>query len=231
MRRATKLRLRVSTLAVAAVFLALPVLAQAEDLLPMGANKSQIDHAFGADDMGAMGHGGGSTGHTAAPHGPGPVAGKPAARGMVAHPGGVAAAPPSLGLPAGVMLRRLGVADIVPVPVEAPSRVVGVPGIQFDFDSAQMTAPSQYLIDQIGDALARRNWFVTVVGHTDAVGDPGYNMDLSQRRAMTVAFYLVNMHGVSPARIAYTGVGPTQPANPADPYAPENRRVTFVLQE
>ena len=233
MRIATRLRQSVSALAVVTALIAQPVLAQAEDLLPMGANKSQIDHAFGADDMGAMGHGAaGSTGHApAAPHGAGPVAGKPAPRGMVAHPGGIAAAPPALGLPAGVMLRRIGAADVVPVPVDAPSRVVGVPGIQFDFDSAQLTAPSQYLIDQIGDALARRNWFVTVVGHTDAVGDPGYNMDLSQRRAMTVAFYLVNVHGVAPGRIAYTGVGPTQPANPADPYAPENRRVTFVLQE
>jgi outer membrane protein OmpA-like peptidoglycan-associated protein len=244
----------VSTLAIAAALIGLPVLAQAEDLLPLNANKAQIDQAFGADasGMATMGHGSaGSTGHApgitghapaaggaghapgeaTAPHGTGPVASKPGQPGFAGRAGGVAAAPPALGFAPGVMLRRLAVGDLAPVPAEAPSRVVGVPGIQFNFDSAELTAPSQYLIDQIGDALARKDWFVTVVGHTDAVGDPGYNIDLSQRRALTVAFYLVNMHGVSPARIAYTGVGATQPIDANDPFAPENRRVTFILQE
>lgn len=134
-------------------------------------------------------------------------------------------------LPPGVMPQRLGVGQPAPTPVGVPARVIGVPGIQFDFDSAHLTDPSQALVDTIGDALARQNWFVTIVGHTDASGDPNYNLQLSQRRALTVAYYLVNVRGLPASRVAYAGVGAAQPIDPNDPFAPENRRVTFVLQQ
>jgi outer membrane protein OmpA-like peptidoglycan-associated protein len=233
----------------AAALVGIPALAQAEDLLPLDANKQQIEHAFGADSdegFAPLSHGGpshGAPGHGEPGHGPtapkgvgpGKPAGEPAskpeqpAQRPVAGPA-TRFAPQAFDLPPGIYPHRIGGGELAPVPV-APARVVGVPGIQFDFASAHLTDASQYIVDEIGTALARRNWFVTVVGHTDASGDPQYNVDLSQRRALTVAFYLVNVRGLSPDRIAYTGVGAAQPIDPNDPFAPANRRVTFVLQE
>jgi outer membrane protein OmpA-like peptidoglycan-associated protein len=243
MRNAAKRRL-VGALALAAALAGVPALAQAEDLLPLDADKSQIEHAFGADSdegFAPLSHGGPSHGtppghgipgaaSPGKPVGEAPSKPEPAGQRPIAGPA-ARFAPQAFDLPPGIYPHRIGAGELAPVPVAAPARVVGVPGIQFDYGSAHLTDASQYIVDEIGTALARRNWFVTVVGHTDASGDPRYNVDLSQRRALTVAFYLVNVRGLSPDRIAYTGVGAAQPIDPNDPFAPANRRVTFVLQE
>jgi outer membrane protein OmpA-like peptidoglycan-associated protein len=139
-------------------------------------------------------------------------------------------APKSFDLPPGVHTQRLGPGQPGGVPVPGPSRAIGVPGIQFAFGSAHLTDASQSLVDMIAAALLKRDWFVTVVGHTDAYGDPESNLVLSQQRALTVAYYLVNVSGLPQSRVAYAGVGSAQPWDPNDPYAPQNRRVTFVLQ-
>ena len=139
-------------------------------------------------------------------------------------------APKAFDLPPNVHPQRLGVGQPGAVPVAGPSRAIGVPGIQFTLGSAHLTDASQNLVDLIAAALAKRDWFVTVVGHTDASGDPERNLVLSQKRALTVAYYLVNVSGLPQSRVAYAGVGSAQPFDPADPYAPQNRRVTFVLQ-
>ncbi len=187
----TGMKTRVIAGALAAALVGLPALAQAEELLPLGAGKAQVERAFGTDSG----------------------AGKGAQE---------------FDLPPGVHPQRLGVGQ--PAPVPGPARAVGVPGIVFDLGSAHLTDASQNLVDLIANALLRRDWFVTVVGHTDASGDPNLNLDLSQRRALTVAYYLVNVRGLPQSRVAYAGVGSAQPLDPNDPYAPENRRVTFVLQ-
>src|SRR5262249_38861304 len=58
--------------------------------------------------------------------------------------------------------------------------------------------------------LLRRNPNATFVieGYTDSIGDPGYNLDLSQRRADSVREYLVRQ-GVDPTHIRARGYGAT----------------------
>ncbi len=51
---------------------------------------------------------------------------------------------------------------------------------------------------------------------------------LSQRRADAVKDYLVHEERVAPARLQAVGKGPSEPVNPADPYARENRRVVVI---
>lgn len=51
---------------------------------------------------------------------------------------------------------------------------------------------------------------ITVVGHTDYLGSDAYNMDLSQRRAITVRQYLINQ-GLPANLIRAIGVGESQP--------------------
>ncbi len=104
----------------------------------------------------------------------------------------------------------------------------------FGFDSAALTPEMKRslestvgLISDFGLPGAP----VTVTGHTDPVGDPDYNLALSERRAQEVADYLVQHLGEE-VEFRVQGVGSAQPP-PAlrAPYG-EHRRVeiAYTLQ-
>jgi outer membrane protein OmpA-like peptidoglycan-associated protein len=102
--------------------------------------------------------------------------------------------------------------------------------IQFDFDSSSIREESRPLLARLAAALMSpelRSSRFLIEGHTDAVGAPGHNMKLSIGRAEEIMRFLV-AYGVTPSRVAAVGRGATQPANPADPEASENRRVRIV---
>ena len=67
------------------------------------------------------------------------------------------------------------------------------------------------------------------IGHTDAVGSAAYNLDLSRRRAESVARFVQGTMGLDAARIDAVGVGFTRLKNSFDPAAAQNRRVQLVL--
>jgi outer membrane protein OmpA-like peptidoglycan-associated protein len=69
-----------------------------------------------------------------------------------------------------------------------------------------------------------------VEGHTDAKGTPGYNEQLSARRAAAVV-ELLQSEGVSAGRLQAEGRGFSELLNRANPLAPENRRVRIVALE
>ena len=69
-----------------------------------------------------------------------------------------------------------------------------------------------------------------IEGHTDARGHALANQQLSQHRADEVRLYLIAL-GVHPARLKAVGKGTSDPANPLDPTAGENRRVRVVTLE
>lgn len=78
------------------------------------------------------------------------------------------------------------------------------------------------------DRFART--LVDVYGHTDSTGSESYNLDLSQRRALSVADYL-NSQGVDDRRFSIIGLGETQPiaSNETDRGRAQNRRVEIRL--
>ena len=63
-----------------------------------------------------------------------------------------------------------------------------------------------------------------VDGHTDAVGNRAYNLDLSKRRAQSVSDYLVSL-GIEPARVEPQGYGFDKPRPGTTPTDSINRRV------
>lgn len=65
-----------------------------------------------------------------------------------------------------------------------------------------------------------------VDGHTDAIGNREYNLDLSKRRAQAVTDYLV-AQGVEPRRVEPQGFGFDRPRPGTAPRAAINRRVEF----
>lgn len=102
--------------------------------------------------------------------------------------------------------------------------------IQFDFDSARLRPQGEAALDNLAAALKSPQLSASrflVEGHTDAKGTAAYNQRLSQLRADEVRRYLL-AQGVGPDRVDAVGRGAQEPANAADRFAAENRRVRVV---
>lgn len=106
--------------------------------------------------------------------------------------------------------------------------------VYFHYDSAEITPKASYLLDTLGEALTSpelSGFRYLIAGHTDAAGSRAYNQDLSARRAIAVARYLVNEFGIDPERLIPVGFGEERLQNERDPYSHRNRRVEVALIE
>ena len=103
--------------------------------------------------------------------------------------------------------------------------------ITFETNSAELQSQSKSSLDVVGKALqadSLSKFSFSIEGHADPRGGDDHNLRLSQARAESVMNYLVTTHGIDPARLKAEGKGSTALLNPADPAAPENRRVTIT---
>lgn len=101
----------------------------------------------------------------------------------------------------------------------------------FDFDSYELRYQARQDLDLVADILRRySDTYITVAGHTDSIGDAGYNQRLSEYRAQSVANYLIS-RGIQPQRISYVGYGETMPiaSNSTERGRQRNRRVELYL--
>ena len=167
-----------------------------------------------------------------APEPAAPVA--PGAAGVAVEP---AALPPTFPT-ATTTATPTATTTATPSPTPNPSSPADAPpslslAIQFDLNSARVRPESGTVLGNLVAALMspdlKSNRFV-IEGHTDARGVPAANLRLSQQRADEVRLYLVAL-GVHPARLKAVGKGSTEPANPLDPLAADNRRVRVVTLE
>lgn len=110
---------------------------------------------------------------------------------------------------------------------------VNVPGsVSFATGSASIEPRLYPTLDQIASTLNEYPaTTVTVVGHTDSVGDPQMNMDLSGRRAGAVADYLAQ-RGVQRNRMTVQARGEAEPIadNATDAGRAQNRRVEILIR-
>ncbi len=84
--------------------------------------------------------------------------------------------------------------------------------IQFAFDSDVVAPDKLSDVNQLAAFLKRfPDATVKIEGHASNIGNPDYNMRLSERRAKAVEKILVNEHGISQSRITAVGFGVTQP--------------------
>ena len=106
--------------------------------------------------------------------------------------------------------------------------------LSFQTGSAQLADLSfQSLKDLAGFLIADPTRKIALVGHSDNVGSLENNMKLSQKRAQSVASYLVNKLAVPADQIEAHGVGFLSPlaSNSDDLGKTTNRRVEAVLLE
>lgn len=114
----------------------------------------------------------------------------------------------------------------------------------YEYDSADLQPGAITELQKLATLIKRNpNARFTIEGYSDSFGTADYNLDLSQRRADSVAQYLVRALGVNPAQVRTRGFGTAklivQPRaiNAADPYAIDaeierqrpNRRVVIVV--
>jgi OOP family OmpA-OmpF porin len=110
---------------------------------------------------------------------------------------------------------------------------VALYGIYFDFNKSDLKPESKSTLDEIAKLLGLNPQLkLHVVGHTDNVGEFGYNMTLSQARADAVVKALVMEYKIAAVRLKPSGVGPLCPvaANTTDEGRAKNRRVELVGQ-
>jgi outer membrane protein OmpA-like peptidoglycan-associated protein len=103
--------------------------------------------------------------------------------------------------------------------------------VYFDYNSAEITPQARLTLDKLGVALedprlAGKQFIFR--GHTDARGDPNYNLRLSDRRADAAKHYIVRSFRVDERNITSIGNGARELKNPDSPFADENRRVEVV---
>jgi OmpA-OmpF porin, OOP family len=101
----------------------------------------------------------------------------------------------------------------------------------FGFNKSNLTTEAETVIRQAADAAKKDGAAtVVVVGHADTVGSPGYNQQLSERRAGVVRDALV-AQGIEGGKITASGKGETellvQTGNNVK--EPQNRRATIDL--
>jgi outer membrane protein OmpA-like peptidoglycan-associated protein len=104
--------------------------------------------------------------------------------------------------------------------------------LYYQRDSTRLTDGSTALIPQILEAIRERESLdISVIGHTDRIGDRKYNFILSRERARHVRDLLVEK-GVDTELISVTSHGEDNPLipTPDEVAEPKNRRVEVVVR-
>jgi outer membrane protein OmpA-like peptidoglycan-associated protein len=90
------------------------------------------------------------------------------------------------------------------------------------------------LLDEVASTILAnpRLKVIRIEGHTDDQGDDSYNLELSQRRAGSVARALIE-RGVEAGRLKAVGFGETKPieSNKKPAGRAKNRRVEFMIED
>ena len=104
-------------------------------------------------------------------------------------------------------------------------------GILFDVDKANLKDGHKGELAELSTILNKyADTNILLAGHTDATGGDEHNLELSQRRAQSVADYLTTQN-VNSARVAIEGYGKSQPiaSNDTTEGRAQNRRVEVAI--
>jgi outer membrane protein OmpA-like peptidoglycan-associated protein len=123
-------------------------------------------------------------------------------------------------------------ASVKPEPVQSEVITLSDAGdVLFAFNQSELTPAAQSKLDSLMPKLQSADVVsIKVVGHTDSVGSDTYNQALSERRASSVAAYLLSQ-GVAPNKLTSEGKGQSQPVadNETEEGRAKNRRVELHI--
>ncbi|SDO22146.1 Outer membrane protein OmpA [Pseudomonas arsenicoxydans] len=122
-------------------------------------------------------------------------------------------------------------ASVKPVEVVQPEVITLPSDVLFAFNKSDLSPSAKSQLDsvmfklQLADVVS-----IKVVGHTDSVGSDEYNQALSERRASSVAAYLLSQ-GIAPSKLTSEGKGESQPVadNDTEEGRAKNRRVELHI--
>jgi outer membrane protein OmpA-like peptidoglycan-associated protein len=87
------------------------------------------------------------------------------------------------------------------------------PDVSFDFDQWTLSSSGKKMLSEVAEQIRKdKKWlYIKVDGHTDSIGSLSYNMDLSLKRAIAAASYLISHEGINPAKVFIKGFGKSMP--------------------
>jgi outer membrane protein OmpA-like peptidoglycan-associated protein len=103
--------------------------------------------------------------------------------------------------------------------------------VLFGFGQTTLTQSAMNSLNKLSQALKEYpNNLIAVEGHTDRIGSRAYNQELSEKRALNVAKYLVQQ-GIDSKRLKVTGFGKDNPiaSNTTSDGRQANRRVEVII--
>lgn len=103
--------------------------------------------------------------------------------------------------------------------------------VLFAFDKSDLTPAARSQLDALMAKLQNADVVsIKVVGHTDSKGSDAYNQALSERRASSVAAYLLSQ-GLAPNKLTSEGKGESEPVadNATEEGRAKNRRVELHI--
>ena len=112
---------------------------------------------------------------------------------------------------------------------------VNLPSVNFQFDSADLTADGRDRVNQIAGIVRRDapNRRISVEGHAskESAAQEAYNQQLSERRANTVADALEH-NGIASNQVSTRGLGTRSPVatNDTEEGRRQNRRVEVIIE-
>lgn len=107
-------------------------------------------------------------------------------------------------------------------------------GANFSLNSYALTPEAGRQIDGfLGDLDRTDDKIFLVAGHTDSSGPETYNYELGQKRAASVAQYLITRKGIDPLRVTTVSYGKSAPRadNAAREGRRKNRRIEIVVYQ
>ncbi|GAC1471060.1 MAG: OmpA family protein [Desulfuromonadaceae bacterium] len=107
------------------------------------------------------------------------------------------------------------------------------PDVSFDLDQWTLSSSGKKMLSEVAEQIRKdKKWlYIKIDGHTDGIGSLTYNMDLSLKRAIAAASYLISHEGVNPSKIFIKGLGKSSPIaenNTADGRS-KNRRTEILF--
>ena len=105
-------------------------------------------------------------------------------------------------------------------------------GTNFASNSDMLTTDARRQLDGfLSDLKETDEAIFLVAGHTDSLGPEGHNYELGQKRAASVARYLITRKGIDPLRVTAVSYGENSPLadNTTSAGRRKNRRVEILV--